>query len=99
MTDDGLKLIYSQYPHLSKELYPLIVARKETIDNPVNQITSNETTFNLIHKKMNLVLNNPIHQVIDKEEIIVFPKGTLLKQTQEVKHLQIRMHYSGVQQG
>jgi hypothetical protein len=37
-TDDGLKLIYSQYPHLSKELYPLIVARKETIDNPVNQI-------------------------------------------------------------
>jgi hypothetical protein len=42
MTDDGLKLIYSQYPHLSKELYPLIVARKETIDNPVNQITSNE---------------------------------------------------------
>jgi hypothetical protein len=29
---------------------------------------------------MNLVLNNPIHQVIDKEEIIVFPKGTLLKQ-------------------
>jgi hypothetical protein len=35
--------------------------------------------------------------VIDKEEIIVFPKGTLLKQIREVKHLQIRMHYSGVQ--
>jgi len=41
-TDEGLKLIYSQYPYFSKELYPLIVARKETIDNPTNQIIPNE---------------------------------------------------------
>ncbi|WPR72335.1 AAA family ATPase [Flavobacterium sp. NG2] len=41
-TSDNLKLIYNQYPHLSKELYPLIVARKETIDNPANQIIPNE---------------------------------------------------------
>ena len=29
--------------------------------------------------KMNLVLNNPIHQVIDEEEIIVFPKRNFIE--------------------
>ena len=28
---------------------------------------------------MNLVLNNPIHQVIDEEEIIVFPKRNFIE--------------------
>lgn len=32
---------------------------------------------------MNLVLNNPIHQVIDKEEIIVFPKRNFIEANTE----------------
>lgn len=42
VSDESLKLLYTQYSHLSKELYPLIVARKETLDNLSNQIISNE---------------------------------------------------------
>ncbi|MBU2060727.1 MAG: ATP-binding protein, partial [Bacteroidetes bacterium] len=39
--DESLKLLYTQYSHLSKELYPLIVARKETLDNLSNQVILN----------------------------------------------------------
>ena len=41
-TDESLKTIYAQYPHLSKELYPIIVARKQTLEGLNNQIISNE---------------------------------------------------------
>lgn len=41
-TDENLKTIYAQYPHLSKELYPIIVARKEALEGLNNQIISNE---------------------------------------------------------
>ena len=41
-TDESLKIIYAQYPHLSKELYPIIVARKQTLEGLNNQIISNE---------------------------------------------------------
>ena len=41
-TDESLKIIYAQYPHLSKELYPIIVARKQTLEGFDNQIISNE---------------------------------------------------------
>ena len=41
-TDESLKTIYAQYPHLSKELYPIIVARKEALEGLNNQIISNE---------------------------------------------------------
>lgn len=41
-TDESLKTIYAQYPHLSKELYPIIVARKEALGGLNNQIISNE---------------------------------------------------------
>lgn len=41
-TDESLKTIYAQYPHLSKELYPIIVARKKALESLNNQIISNE---------------------------------------------------------
>ena len=41
-TDESLKIIYAQYPHLSKELYPIIVARKQTLEGLNNQIIPNE---------------------------------------------------------
>ena len=41
-TEESLKLIYAQYPHLSKELYPIVVARKEALDNLSAQIIANE---------------------------------------------------------
>ncbi len=41
-TDGSLKIIYAQYPHLSKELYPIIVARKQTLEGLNNQIIPNE---------------------------------------------------------
>ena len=37
-TEESLKLIYAQYPHLSKELYPIVVARKEALDKLTNQV-------------------------------------------------------------
>lgn len=40
-TEENLKLLYTQYPHLSKELYPLIVARKEALDNASQQLIPN----------------------------------------------------------
>ena len=41
-SDESLKTIYAQYPHLSKELYPIIVARKQTLEGLNNQIIPNE---------------------------------------------------------
>jgi len=41
-TNESLKLIYAQYPHLSKELYPKVVSRKEALDNLSNQVIPNE---------------------------------------------------------
>jgi hypothetical protein len=41
-TDESLKSIYAQYPHLSKELYPIVVSRKETLDSLTNQVIPNE---------------------------------------------------------
>ena len=41
-TEESLKLIYAQYPHLSKDLYPIVVARKEALDNLSTQIIANE---------------------------------------------------------
>ena len=32
-TSEGLKLIYSKYPNLSTELYPVVITRKEVLDN------------------------------------------------------------------
>lgn len=41
-TEESLKIIYAQYPHLSKELYPLVVARKEALDKLSNQVIPKE---------------------------------------------------------
>lgn len=41
-TEESLKIIYAQYPHLSKELYPLVVARKEALDKLNNQVIPKE---------------------------------------------------------
>ncbi|GIZ07903.1 AAA family ATPase [Flavobacterium sp. UMI-01] len=41
-SEDNLKLVYAQYPHLSKELYPLIISRKEALDNANQQLIPNE---------------------------------------------------------
>lgn len=40
-SEDSLKLLYAQYPHLSKELYPLIVERKDALDNANQQLIPN----------------------------------------------------------
>ncbi|MES2545503.1 MAG: AAA family ATPase [Bacteroidota bacterium] len=40
-TSEELKIIYNKYPHLSTELYPIIVSRKEMLDGRSNQIIDN----------------------------------------------------------
>ena len=41
-TAEGLKQIYSKYPNLSTELYPVVIARKETLDNVSAQLIYEE---------------------------------------------------------
>lgn len=45
-TEEGLKLIYAKYPNLSTEIYPVIVARKETLDNVSAQVIYEEEIIN-----------------------------------------------------
>jgi hypothetical protein len=41
-TSEGLKLIYGKYPNLSTDLYPVVMARKEIIDNVSAQLIYEE---------------------------------------------------------
>lgn len=45
-TADALKQVYGKYPNLSKELYPIVVARKEAIDNVSAQLIYDEEIIN-----------------------------------------------------
>jgi hypothetical protein len=52
-TSEGLKLIYGKYPSLSKELYPLIIKRKETLDNVSAQVMYEEEIINNLNPQDN----------------------------------------------
>jgi hypothetical protein len=52
-TSEGLKLIYSKYPNLSKEVYPLIMKRKETLDNVSAQIIYEEEIIQNLNPQNN----------------------------------------------
>ncbi|HSD08868.1 AAA family ATPase [Flavobacterium sp.] len=41
-TDEELKSIYAQYPHLGKELYPVVMERKATLDAISSQVLPKE---------------------------------------------------------
>lgn len=41
-TLDGLKHVYNKYPSLQTEIYPIIMARKETIDNLSSQLIQDD---------------------------------------------------------
>jgi hypothetical protein len=52
-TSAGLKLIYSKYPNLSTELYPLIMKRKEKLDNVSAQIIYEEEIIQNLNPQNN----------------------------------------------
>ena len=50
MSSEELKMIYSRYPNLSKELYPLILAKKEALDNVAAHMIYDETIINNLNQ-------------------------------------------------
>lgn len=52
-TADALKQVYGKYPNLSKELYPIVVARKEAIDNVSAQLIYDEEIINNLNPQEN----------------------------------------------
>ncbi|MBG6112130.1 hypothetical protein IWX84_003026 [Flavobacterium sp. CG_9.10] len=52
-TSEGLKQIYSKYPNLSTELYPVIMARKETLDNVSAQVIYEEQIIQNLNPQNN----------------------------------------------
>jgi hypothetical protein len=42
---EALKQIYNQYPNLSKELYPVVMSRKEVIDAVSNQLIDSHSVI------------------------------------------------------
>ena len=52
-TAEGLKQIYSKYPNLSVELYPVVMARKETLDNISVQLIYEEEIINNLNPQDN----------------------------------------------
>lgn len=53
MSPDELKIIYSKHPNLSKELYPLILAKKEALDNVAAHMIYDETIINNLNQHQN----------------------------------------------
>ena len=53
MSSDELKMIYSKHPNLSKELYPLILAKKEALDNVAAHMIYDETIINNLNQHQN----------------------------------------------
>lgn len=53
-TLEDLKKIYNQYPNLSKELYPLVISRKEVIDVVSNQLIDSPAV--ITNNNPNLIL-------------------------------------------
>lgn len=52
-TADALKQAYGKYPNLSKELYPIVMARKEAIDNVSAQLIYDEEIINNLNPQKN----------------------------------------------
>ena len=52
-TEEGLKLIYSKYPNLNTELYPVIMARKEMLDNISAQVIQENEIINNLNPQQN----------------------------------------------
>jgi hypothetical protein len=44
-TLEALKQIYNQYPNLSKELYPVVISRKEALDTVSNQLIDSQAVI------------------------------------------------------
>jgi hypothetical protein len=53
-TLEDLKKIYNQYPNLSKELYPVVISRKEVIDAVSNQLIESQAV--IANNNPNLIL-------------------------------------------
>jgi hypothetical protein len=53
-TLEALKQIYNQYPNLSKELYPVVISRKEALDAVSNQLIDSQAVIE--HNNPNLIL-------------------------------------------
>ncbi len=51
---EALKKIYNQYPNLSKELYPVVISRKEVIDAVSNQLIESQAV--IANNNPNLIL-------------------------------------------
>jgi len=52
-SSEGLKQIYSKYPNLSTELYPVVMARKEMLDNVSAQVVYEEEIINNLNPQDN----------------------------------------------
>ncbi|TDD78401.1 AAA family ATPase [Flavobacterium caseinilyticum] len=52
-TPDALKLVYGKYPNLSTELYPIVIARKEVLDNLSAQLIYDEEIIQNLNPKEN----------------------------------------------
>nr|WP_315167513.1 AAA family ATPase [uncultured Flavobacterium sp.] len=53
-TLEALKQIYNQYPNLSKELYPVVISRKEALDAVSNQLIDSQAVIE--NNNPNLIL-------------------------------------------
>jgi hypothetical protein len=52
-TPDALKLVYGKYPNLSTELYPIVIARKEVLDNLSAQLIYDEEIITNLNPQEN----------------------------------------------
>jgi len=52
-TTESLKQVYAKYPNLSAELYPVVMARKETIDNVSVQLIHDEEIIQNLNQQEN----------------------------------------------
>lgn len=52
-TPDALKLVYAKYPNLSTELYPVVVSRKEELDNVLAQLVHDEEIISNLNPQQN----------------------------------------------
>jgi hypothetical protein len=52
-TPDALKQVYGKYPNLSTELYPIVIARKEVLDNLSAQLIHDEEIIQNLNPQEN----------------------------------------------
>lgn len=52
-TADALKQVYRKYPNLSKELYPIVIAKKDALDNFSAQIINDKEIINNLNPQEN----------------------------------------------